>query len=288
MPGYRNLLVHLDAGTEAPERLKHAAALAARFDAHLTGLALVAEPSVAAIMGGPMPSAAEAEMLEKMREQRVEAQEQRAGQLRARFDDAVRAEGIRGDFQIARTVAGHLADTLAVYARYFDLAILGQEDPEAPDLTRLAPAEVVLSSGRPALVLPAIPAPAEIGRHVLVAWDAGQAATRAVNDAMPLLQQAETVTVVTINAEASETGHGALPGADIALHLARHEVEASVQELQNPKVSEDQALLSYAADVGADMMVMGAYGHSRLREWVLGGVTRGMLRTMTLPLLLSH
>jgi nucleotide-binding universal stress UspA family protein len=105
---------------------------------------------------------------------------------------------------------------------------------------------------------------------------------------MPLLMAADVVNVLTIDAHEAPRGHGALPGADISLHLARHGVKATIEQTVSGDLSVGDTLLSRAADLGADLLVMGAYGHSRLRELLLGGATRTLLRSMTLPVLMSH
>ncbi len=127
-----------------------------------------------------------------------------------------------------------------------------------------------------------------IGRRVLVAWNASREATRAVTDAMPFLEHAGLVTVLTANARTTDMGHGDLPGADIALHLARHGVRAEAAPTHSGDVDVGEWLLSRAADLEVDLMVMGAYGHSRLRELVMGGATRSILQHMTVPVLFSH
>jgi nucleotide-binding universal stress UspA family protein len=121
-----------------------------------------------------------------------------------------------------------------------------------------------------------------------VAWDASREATRAVNDAIPLLASATTVTVLSVDPAIGRTEHGDVPGADIALHLARHGVNVRVEQTVSGGIGIGDLLLSRASDLGADLLVMGAYGHSRLRELVLGGATRTMLKSMTLPVFMSH
>jgi nucleotide-binding universal stress UspA family protein len=127
-----------------------------------------------------------------------------------------------------------------------------------------------------------------IGEHVLVAWNASREATRAVADALPLLSRARAVTVLAINPRHGIGGHGDVPAADIALHLARHGVRAEAAHTIATDIPDAEALLSYAADIGADLIVAGGYGHSRARELVFGGVTRSLLKEMTVPVLLSH
>jgi nucleotide-binding universal stress UspA family protein len=127
-----------------------------------------------------------------------------------------------------------------------------------------------------------------VGERVLVAWNASRESTRAINDALPLLKNAAMVTVLAVNPKHGIEGHGDVPAADIALHLARHGVKAEAAHTIAKDISEGDALLSYAADLGVDLIVSGGYGHSRAREMVFGGVTRTLLQEMTVPMLLSH
>jgi nucleotide-binding universal stress UspA family protein len=176
-----------------------------------------------------------------------------------------------------------------MHARYADLVVLGQVDPdEPPYIGSHLPEEVVLASGRPLLVVPHAWAPGPLGERVLVAWDASREAARAVNDAMPILEQAASVLVVSINPKSTPLGHGELPGADIALHLARHDIDVEVRSIEFDRMDVGEALLSLAADGARDLLVMGAYAHSRIRELVLGGATRTVLERMTLPVLMAH
>jgi nucleotide-binding universal stress UspA family protein len=147
---------------------------------------------------------------------------------------------------------------------------------------------VLLASGRPLLAVPYAGQFERVGDRVLVAWNASREATRAVNDALPLLRGATIVTVLAVNPKHGIEGHGDVPAADIVLHLARHGVKAEAAHTIANDISEGDALLSYAADLGADLIVAGGYGHSRARETVFGGVTRTLLEEMTVPMLLSH
>jgi nucleotide-binding universal stress UspA family protein len=145
-----------------------------------------------------------------------------------------------------------------------------------------------LATGRPVLVVPYAFERRPAGRHVMIAWNASREAARAVNDALPLLRRASHVHVVALSPVRSATAHGEEPGADIALYLARHGVKVTVSRDDAPEVDTGNLLLSRAFDLSADLIVMGAWGHSRLREFVLGGVTRTLLESMTVPVLMSH
>lgn len=143
-------------------------------------------------------------------------------------------------------------------------------------------------SAKPILVVSYVGTFGQIGRRVLVGWDASREATRAVNDAMPLLVGASSVTVIAVDPLQSEDGHGEISGADIALHLARHGVATKIESTVSAGIGIGNTLLSRACNLEADLLVMGTYGHSRVRELVLGGAARTVLASMTLPVLMAH
>ena len=171
-------------------------------------------------------------------------------------------------------------------ARCFDLAIVGQPEPgkQAPEQSIIEAA--LFNSGRPVLVVPYIQRqPLNLDR-ILVGWDGSRNAARAVADALPFLSRAKAVDVVVVEGEPGKPDK--LAGADIARHLARHDIKVEIKRLVASDLSVANTILSHAADAGADMIVMGGYGHSRLREFLLGGATRDILSTMTVPTLMSH
>jgi nucleotide-binding universal stress UspA family protein len=205
-----------------------------------------------------------------------------------KFRAVIERYGVQGEW---RTGGGFASDEAAVHARYVDLVIVGQIDPRLKRavMPPLLPEEVALSAGRPTLVIPFSWSFNSIGNRILVAWNARREATRAVNDALPLLNKAASVTVLVVNPENWVIApHGQQPGADIALHLAHHGVTVQVEVVFSKNLGVAEVLRGKAHDVGADIIVMGAYGHSRTRELVLGGVTRDMLRDMTIPVFMSH
>jgi nucleotide-binding universal stress UspA family protein len=164
------------------------------------------------------------------------------------------------------------------------LAILGQLDPDRGPAQTIQPRpeQVALAPGRPVVGVPCAGNFKTFGRYVLVAWNASREATRAVNDAMALLAVAEEVTVLAIDPREGPNGHGQVPGADISLHLARHGVKATIKRIVSADIPTGEVLLSRAAALGADLLVMGAYGHYRVRELLLGDATRSILRSMRL------
>jgi nucleotide-binding universal stress UspA family protein len=283
----KDILVHLDEGPRSTTRLKVAVELARRQGAHLTGIFVLDIPGSDLFYGAGMPYAGGGGMTEMVNTLRADASS-RADALGQQFLEAVRLQGLESEW---RVVEGDTVDLLALHARYADLTVLGQPNDEDPYKGPSADAvlvNVMLSSGRPVLAVPYAGAFEQVGDRVLVAWNASRESTRAVNDALPLLRGAKAVTVLAVNPKHGIEGHGDVPAADICLHLARHGVKAEAAHTIAKDISEGDALLSYAADLGVDLIVCGGYGHSRAREMVFGGVTRTLLQEMTVPMLLSH
>jgi nucleotide-binding universal stress UspA family protein len=279
---YKDLLVGLDSDASARERIEIAAALAERFAAHLVGLYPLPMPGAPRHFGYYDPALLNP-FFEELRARARDA----ADKTREVFEHIASLHGVSAEWR--EIPEGADADP-AVHARYADLAILGQLDPDSgePDMIRPRPEQVALASGRPILVVPYAGNFPDLGRRVVIGWNASREAARAVNDAMPLLTAAEIVSILTIDPREGPRAHGELPGADISLHLARHGVKAEIERTVSADLPVGEALLSRAADLGADLLVMGAYGHSRARELLLGGATRSLLRSMTLPVLMSH
>jgi nucleotide-binding universal stress UspA family protein len=276
---YKNLLVQVDETRSCAKRIELAVDLAVAHEAHLTGVYVISEPSPASFVGVP------AELLSELQQRAREA----ADAALARFAELARRNQVAFETRVDRVLYTEVADALATNARYADLVILGQIDVDDPATgLRYLPEEVILGCGRPALVVPYIGPAATFGERMMVAWDASREAARAVNDALPLLERAKTVSVVTVNPREQAFGHGEEPGADIGLHLARHGIKVDVQRVEAHDLDSANAILSHLANESADLLVMGAYGHSRLREFVLGGVTRRILAEMTVPVLMSH
>lgn len=278
----RDILVHLDATGPWRTRLGLAADLARRHEAHLTGLFVVDIPLPIIGAGDAGSGAALAELMDRMREDALAA----AATVEAEFRDRLRRDGLAGEWRLAEGAAPAL---VTLNARYADLAVLGQEDPDGDQPGAEAIVEAVLfSSGRPVLVIPYAGRFETLGQRVLIGWNASRESARAVHDALPLIAAAETATVLAVNPRQGLSGHGEEPGADIARHLARHGVRVQVEHTVAGELGEGDVLLNRAAELPADLLVVGAYGHSRLRELVLGGVTRTLLRMMTVPVLMTH
>ncbi len=272
----KSLLVHVNSGDQTNHLLDAATILATAHDAHVTGLAV--RPPFAFPIGTPALLPEEA--IEAYNRQQDEAMEA----ARERFEDAMQRAGIieRSEW---RKAIGDPATVLALHGRYADLVIVGQTDPNTPqgEIGTL-PDNLVLEAGRPVLVVPYIGPGETIGTRVMVAWNGSREAARAVADAMPILERAKKVEVLV----AEPVSIGDLPGADIARHLARHGIRVEASRTIPDVIDVGDTLLNNVSDFGADLLVMGAYGHSRMREIVLGGATRHILQHMTVPVLMSH
>jgi nucleotide-binding universal stress UspA family protein len=281
----KDILVHLDVTSRSKARLGVAAALAVRHGAHLTGLFTLDLPSADMFSGAAMPliGSSPQAVVDSMRADAIAASEP----VEAEFRERLRLDGIEGEWRLAE---GHQAATVALHGRYADLTVVGQPNAYEPTDTALEaiPVTAMLTSGRPILVVPFTGDYPTVGQRILVAWNASREAARAVNDALPLLVGAQAVTVLAINPRRGIGGHGDLPAADIALHLTRHGVKAEAAHTIANDIPDGEALLSYAADVSADLIVAGGYGHSRVRELAFGGVTRTLLAEMTVPVFFSH
>jgi nucleotide-binding universal stress UspA family protein len=278
---YKTILLHLDPGARGKERADLAFDLAAAFDAHLTGLFAQSDfriPIAARAVAGSIIDDA-------VGRQRTEATRAAEAVFRAAL---ARHPGVKAEWRPSSADALH---AVRVSARYADLVITGQRQPAEEDdscLAREFVEELILSAGRPLLFIPYAGRFAHVGRRALIAWNASREAARAVVDAVPLLQRAENVQVVAFNPARNGGGHGDIPGADISLYLARHGVKATAAQQHCAEIDIGAQILSRAADIDADLIVMGAYGHSRAYETVLGGATRTLLESMTVPVLMSH
>lgn len=275
---YKTILVQLDSRQRSAERLSFAFGLAAQFEAHLVGLYAPGAPripSYALAEAGPV-------LRDVVEQRRIEA----ARQAQKQFREAAARHGDAGAEW--RESAAEPAAALCLSARYADLVVAAQPEPQDDAEVRAVAHELALAAGRPVLFVPYAGRFATAGKRVLIAWDAGREAACAVSDALPLLKRAESVEVAVFDPERGRREHGEQPGADVALYLARHGVKVSVTRQSGANFEVGAQILSRAADTGADLIVMGAYGHSRVRQLVLGGVTRILLESMTVPVLMSH
>jgi nucleotide-binding universal stress UspA family protein len=245
-------------------------------NAHLTGIAFIYDPMVPGTAYIPVE---------------VIAVQQRDNEAAAKaaiahFAAATARAGVTAaSAALGASIAG-AGDQFGRLARRFDLAIVGQVEPGTSTAEELISESALFESGRPVIIVPYIQrAPLALDR-VMACWDGSRAAARAIADAMPLMRKAGQVELVIV---ANERGkQDEIPGADMGEHLARHGLNVEVKRIMRGDIDVADALLSHVTDNSIDFIVMGGYGHSRLREFVLGGVTRSILQSMTAPTLLAH
>jgi nucleotide-binding universal stress UspA family protein len=281
----KDILVHLDDTRGHEARLALAVELARRHEAHLTAIFVVEPVSFSGLASPGGADFAQIEAIQELQEKHRTARLALGEELAAKFKAAADRAAISSEWRVVEDLA---AEAVTLHARYADMVVLGQTDPDNRAFGPDVPEAVLLGSGRPALVVPYIGAADTAARRVLVAWSGTREAARALNDALPLLVDADQVTVLSINPERGIAGEGDVPAADIAHHLARHGIKAEAAYTVSEDIAIGDAILSRAADLGCDLIVMGGYGHSRARELVLGGATRNLLRHMTVPVLISH
>jgi nucleotide-binding universal stress UspA family protein len=270
----KTILVHMAYDDGRPRRLRTALSLASAHRAHLVGL-FTRSPHVtpAAIVGRGASSAFLREMDAGLRDQEQ--------QLRREFDDAVSAAAASAEWQ---RHDGEIVQGLAHASHVADLLIVSQTPPETVEdiVTGNRPDHVMLEAGCPVLIVPHRDGEAETGRRVLIAWARTRESGRAVRGSLPILRRASSVTILTCRATRER------PGEAIKAYLARHDVRAEIRNDFGDNDEIGEIVLAHAGDMSADLVVMGAYGHSRLREVILGGTTRHVLSSSTIPVVMSH
>jgi nucleotide-binding universal stress UspA family protein len=285
--GLRDLVVLLDGSARDEVKLAVAVGLAQRHRAHLTGLCpleLLLPPDMSFALGGYPDLWAVPEFANK-----VEGEARtRAAVIEAKFRELLGRESVTGDWQFE---TGPLIAAVTRRAHAADMIVAGQADPDhpLPGQARTLVVDLLMTSGRPLLIVPYAGQFASIGANTLVGWTPTRESTRAAHDVLPLLVAPAKMTVLTVETSRPPSDVKVLPAADIAEHLARHGFEVTAaRTVVADGLSPADALLDYASDISADLLVVGGYGHSRTRELVMGGVTRDLLRHMTLPVLMSH
>jgi nucleotide-binding universal stress UspA family protein len=275
---YKTVLVHADLSVHAPARIRLAAAVANAHDAHLVGAAMTG-------ISRFVYSDTSAELERSVVAGYVDTLHEHAREALDRFEAAARGAGVRS-FE-ARLVGDDPEGGLVLLSRFADLVVLSQSDPANPvaGVVRDLPEYVMLNVARPVLLVPFAGEFGGLDGKALVAWDAGLEASRALALALPLLRHAAGVTIAQYNA--ASTAELAAQSADLTAWLGRHGIKARVLE-QRIAIDAGDALLSLAADQQAGLVVMGGYGHTRFRELLLGGATRTVLESMTVPVLMAH
>ena len=274
---FAEIVVFIDGRSETAGILNFASVLAQEHDAHLIGVFIQPEPNVtpaesfALGLGTLAVIKAHGAQLEK-----IETRQ------RALFEDIARHQGIRAEWRSLT----HWDSEVGAAAHYADLTVIGHSERSGEASPSGLVESLIRTSGRPLVLFPLNSTVSRI-RRILVGWNASREAIRAVADALPFLVRAEAIEVLAVDAKRYRD-HGQEPGADIARHLARHGAKVNVRRVSSGGEDIGRVLLSRAVSFGADLLVMGAYGHSRLNEWIFGGVTQTILRETGLPVLMSR
>jgi len=278
---YRTILVHLGAERHVKATLGLALEIARRNNGHLIGLHVM---PVAQLYGG-----FEAQIPADVIAMQEERHQEIADSIHKQFKAMTGNGDVSVEWRCTKPKGRALAEEIIDHGRRADLIVATQEDPDDESLAELGVAEqLMLGSGRPVLIAPYTGAMKTVGENVMIAWNASREAARATFDALPMLQQAKRVEVLWANPGATSADDMSISGSEIANTLARHGVRVEAAHTVNKQISIGNELLSRLADHGSDMLVMGGYGHSRFREYVLGGATRHILQHMTVPVLMSH
>jgi len=281
---YKTILASFQDTERAPQLVEFATALAAEHDAHLIGLFVVPVIQTYSIYA-PAPVQISTELVESQRENFLEA----ASALEQQFIAASENAGVKFEWRCADAQSPLLAETVVEHARSVDLVLVAQPEPDSRwEAWAAIPEQVLTESGRPVMVMPYVGHYKPKPDQVLVAWNGTRESARATFDALPLLQAADKVKVLSVNITGSDDEMGFTPGDDIAINLARHDVKIESGRTISGDVSVGDELLSRAADYGTDLLVMGGYGHSKVYESLFGGATRHILRHMTMPVLMAH
>lgn len=277
---YKNILIHLDNSNGCRNRLEAAIALARDFDANLTGLFVVPNYIV--------PAYVEAQISVDLITDVTDRALVRARETLTEYEKLAKDAGVELRAQVFE---GQLIPMLREHSKYADLLLLGQDDPADPDNTSYGLADALLFEGAcPCLIVPHSGKLSPPGKRVLLTWNASRECAHALRAALPLLQNAETV--VTLSSEPNDASDDLADGHPHAQALARflesHGIVGVSSGISDPDANASDAIVDQAQEMNADTIVMGAYGHARLREIILGGVTRDLLKRAPVCLLLAH
>lgn len=275
----KDIVLHLEHDPARDVVRDYAISIAELFEAHLAGVSFGYYASLPSFAFPAFPTDVLADILIK--------DEAAARGAVDRFEEAARRSGISTESRLILHGEETAPGAFAFIGRRFDLSIIMQSDPDGGGLNDLLLESALFESGRPMIAVPYIQKGGVKLDRVTCCWDGGRTAARAINDALPLLKKAGVVELFILENDKTRYEHE-VQGVDLARHLARHGVNVEVETLPVADIDVGNAILSHAADRSVDMIVMGGYGHSRFREFVLGGTTREILATMTVPVFMSH
>ena len=274
----KDIVLNLSAKKSGSRAIEYAVSMASTLEAHIAGIAFVYDPfDLVSHLGYIATDVVQ----EQWRDYKAEAQA-----ALDRFSQLASRAGVSAEPMMLRASFASVGDRFGEIARRFDLSVVDQVNSESNTTEGAIIEGALFDSGRPVIIVPYVHrAPLKFD-HVMISWDGSRPAARAIANSMPLLKRAEHIEVVIVGNERGKQDE--IEGADIGRHLARHGLNIGVQRISHDKIDIADALLSHAADSNADLIVMGGYGHSRVREFVLGGVTQSTLHSMTVPVLMSH
>lgn len=277
----KTILVSLNDVERAPKILSVATNVAQRDNAHVIGLYVA--PAIR------VHPAVQINLTPEVMEMQQSHFKTEAKQAKAIFEEEIRKQGIEGEWRQAAAVTPNVADVVIEHGREVDLLITGQVDTDGDNGLELDFDErVALEAGRPVLMVPCAGNFKTVGTRVVIGWNATREAARAAFDALPLLIGAKEVYLVWVDPQREPEVAGNLPGSELATALARHGIKVTAEKTPAAGIGVGEVLLNRVSDLGADLLVMGAYGHSRMREFIFGGASRSVLHHMTVPVLLSN
>jgi len=274
----KDVVVNLTGGHPQDFAADFAVSLGAAFSAHVAGIGCIYEPVLPGDMLGGIPT----DLIEVQREENSKA----AKAAVSRFEAAAQTAGVSAETRIVDASVAGAADLFGRIARRFDIAVVGQARREQGASEVLLIEGTLFGSGRPVIIVPYIQKEGLKLDRVLLCWDGSRPAARAIADSLPFLASAKSVEIVVVVGERDKSGE--ITGKNMRRHLSRHGIETEIKHITASGGVAQSAILAHAADSGANFIVMGGYGHSRLREFILGGVTRGVLKSMPVPVLMSH
>jgi nucleotide-binding universal stress UspA family protein len=274
----KDVVVNLAGGQTADVAADYAISMGRTYGAHIVGVAFVYEPVIPGSLLGGIPT----DLIEAQRDENAKA----AKAAVARFEAATAGAGVSAEARLLDASIAGAADLFGRIARRFDVAVVGQARHEQGASEELLIEGALFGSGRPVIIVPQTLRQSLNFDGIMVCWDGSRPAARAIGDAIPFLTRAKSIEIVVVTGEHDKSGE--ITGANMKRHLARHGINVEIKRVTAGSVDVQGAILSHAHDSGADFIVMGAYGHSRLREFILGGVTRSILKSMPVPVLMSH
>jgi nucleotide-binding universal stress UspA family protein len=274
----KDLVVNLSGGEPRDAAADYAISMAKAYEAHVVGVAFVYEPVIPGSLLGGIPT----DLIEVQREENAKA----AKAAVANFEAGARAAGVSAESRLLDASVAGASDLFGRIARRFDIAMVGQAKPEQGVSEELLIEGALFGSGRPIIIVPQVQTQPIKLDVVMICWDGSRPAARAIGDSIALLERAKTIEIVVVTGERDKSGE--ITGTNMKRHLARHGVNVEIKRIAASNADVQGAILAHASDSGADFIVMGGYGHSRLREFILGGVTRSILKAMPVPVLMSH